>query len=89
VRIRIRVTTRAHRDELAGDRDGALLVRVRSPPVDGKANTAVCKVVARALGVAPSRVTLVHGAGSREKTLELDVADEPAARTALGLPPRP
>lgn len=42
----MRVIPRARRDELAGVRDGRLLVRVTAPPVDGKANAAVCALAA-------------------------------------------
>jgi uncharacterized protein (TIGR00251 family) len=87
VRLRVRVIPRAHRDELAGERDGALLVRITAPPVDGKANAAVCAFVARAAGLPKSRVAVVRGTSSRDKTLELaGVEDEAAVRRALGLP---
>jgi uncharacterized protein (TIGR00251 family) len=76
--LRVRVTPRASRDEIAGERDGTLLVRVTAPPEGGKANKAVCKVIAKALRVAPSRVSVVRGAGSREKLLRIEDLD-PAA----------
>ena len=67
VDIRVRVVPRAKRDELAGERAGALLVRVTAPPVDGKANDAVCRLIAKAAGVPPSRVSVVRGAvGARQ-----------------------
>ncbi len=82
----MRVIPRASRDELAGTRAGALLVRVTAPPVDGKANTAVRKLVARAAGVPPSAVNVVRGHTSRDKTLRIEgVVDPAAARRALGL----
>jgi uncharacterized protein (TIGR00251 family) len=70
-RLRIRVTPRARRDEIRGERGGALLVGVTAPPVDGRANAAACAVVAKAAGVAKSRVTVVRGAGSRDKVIEV------------------
>ena len=76
-RLRVRVTPRAARSEIAGERDGVLLVRVTAAPEGGKANAAVCRLVARALGVAPSRVGVLRGAGSREKVLRLEGVDEP------------
>ena len=85
MRLRVRVTPRAARDELAGVRDGVLLVRVTAPPTDGRANDAVCRLLARSLGTSPTRVAVVRGHGAREKTVELDIADEAAARDALGL----
>ncbi len=50
----IRVTPRASANAVAGERDGALLVRVSAPPVEGKANDAVVAVLAKALGL-PNR----------------------------------
>jgi uncharacterized protein (TIGR00251 family) len=48
-------------------RDGALTVYVREPALEGKANEAVVKLLAKHLGVAPSRLDLVSGASSRVK----------------------
>ena len=47
--------------------DGELTVYVRAPAVEGKANEAVVKLLAKHLGVAPSRLDLVSGATSRMK----------------------
>jgi uncharacterized protein YggU (UPF0235/DUF167 family) len=52
-------------------RDGVLHVRVAAAPVDGAANTALIRLVAGALDVAPSAVRLVSGATSRVKRLEV------------------
>jgi len=81
--IRVRLTPRAARDQIApGDGDG-YLVRVTAPPVDGRANEALRRLVARRAGVAPSRVTLVRGAKSREKVLEIDGLDDATLRERL------
>lgn len=56
-----------------------ITVRVNARPVDGAANEAVRRVLAEALGVAPSALTLVRGAASREKTFAV------AGRTAAQL----
>lgn len=74
--VRVRVTPRAGRNEIAGVRDGVLLVRVTAPPEGGKANKAVCRLIARGLKVAPSRVAIVRGAGAREKVLRVEGASE-------------
>ena len=74
-RITVRVRPGAGRDELLGLRDGILNARVAAPPVDGRANRALCRLVAGAVGVAPSRVTVVRGVRAREKVLELDGVD--------------
>lgn len=67
-----------------GMRDGVLQARVTAPPVDGKANKALCKLIAKRLGVAPSRVTVARGEKSREKLVEVRGIDAGALRDALG-----
>jgi uncharacterized protein YggU (UPF0235/DUF167 family) len=84
-RLAVRVQARASSDALGGERAGALVVRVTAPPVDGRANAAVCALVARAAGVPKSAVTVVRGAGARDKLLEIRGLDEPALRRRLGL----
>jgi uncharacterized protein YggU (UPF0235/DUF167 family) len=69
-----------------GEREGAVVIRVTAPPVDGKANEALCRLVAKKAGVAPSRVTLLKGHTARDKTLDVDGVDIAALRAALGLP---
>ncbi|MEA2224532.1 MAG: uncharacterized protein QOH83_2908 [Solirubrobacteraceae bacterium] len=66
-------------------RDGVLIARVTAPPVDGKANAALCKLIARRAGVAPSRVTIVRGETARQKLVRVEGIDDVALRTALGV----
>jgi uncharacterized protein (TIGR00251 family) len=80
----VRLQPRASRDEIAGERDGRLLVRVTAPPVDGRANAALCKLVARTIGIAPSRVTVIRGAAARDKRLAIHGLDDAALHAALG-----
>ena len=70
--VRVRVQPRASRDEIVGERNGALVVRLTAPPVDNRANEALIRLVAKRLGVAPRRITLLQGARSRDKVLEVD-----------------
>ena len=84
--LRVRVTPRAARNEIAGERDGVLLVRVTAPPEGGKANSAVCRVIAKALCIAPSRVTVARGAGSRQKSLRVEGVDQKRLKAALRPP---
>lgn len=69
--MRLRVQPRASRDEIVGWQEGALRLRVTAPPVEGEANRAVAALLARVLGVAPSRIRLVRGAGGRDKLVEI------------------
>ena len=63
----VRVTPRASANALAGERDGMLLVRVTAAPVEGAANAALVKVLAKALEVAPSAVRIEAGGSARTK----------------------
>jgi uncharacterized protein (TIGR00251 family) len=69
-RIEVRVQPRAAKNELV-ERQGRLIARVTAPPVDGKANAAVTRLVAKHAGVAPSRVRIVRGETARDKLLEI------------------
>lgn len=71
VRIRVRLTPRASRDEIVGMRDGALIVRVTAPPVEGAANEALVRLLARDLAVKRTGVRIVSGATSRTKVVEI------------------
>lgn len=73
--LRVRLQPRAKRNEIVGERDGALVVRVTAPPVDGKANAALCRLLAKALGVAPSTVAVVRGLSARDKIVRVDAVE--------------
>jgi uncharacterized protein (TIGR00251 family) len=81
--VSIRLQPRARRDEVVGERAGAIVIRVTAPPVDGKANAALCAFVARAAGVPPSRVSVVRGQTSRDKVVRVEGIDEELLKNAL------
>jgi uncharacterized protein len=81
--LRVRLQPRARREEIVGERGGAVVIRVTAPPVDGKANAALCALVAKAAGVAPSRVSVVRGHTAREKVLRVEGVEDAALRAAL------
>jgi len=64
---------------VGGAYNGDLKVRVRARAVDGAASAEVLRVVATAFGLSPSSATLVHGAHSRSKLIELDGPEETLA----------
>ena len=69
--MRVYVQPRASRAKVQGVHDGALKVAITAPPVDGEANAALIKLLAKHFGVARSTVSLVAGERSRNKTVEL------------------
>jgi uncharacterized protein (TIGR00251 family) len=81
--VRVRVTPRASRDALAGERQGALVVRITAPPVEGAANAAVLRLLARVLRVPPSAVEVRQGASGRDKLLHVTGLDAASLRARL------
>ena len=75
--VTVRVIPRAAKPGLAGTRDGALLVRLAAPPVDGAANAELIEVIARAFDVPRRAVDIVAGERSRTKSVRI------AGRTRL------
>lgn len=84
--IDVRLRPRGSRDELIGMRDGVLLAKVTAAPVDGKANKALCKLIAKRVGVAPSRVSVVRGEKSREKVVRVSGMTQVEVDAAFGGP---
>ena len=71
MRLQIRVTPRAKRPGVETAGDGTLVVKVREPAEDGRANTAVIEALAEHFGVAKHAITIVHGQSSRRKLVEI------------------
>jgi uncharacterized protein YggU (UPF0235/DUF167 family) len=69
-RLALRATPGARVEGIAVE-NGRLTVKTRAKPQDGAANEAVLALLAKALGVAPSRLQLLRGATSREKLIQL------------------
>jgi uncharacterized protein (TIGR00251 family) len=79
----VKVTSNATSDEIVGWHDNALKVRVKAKPIKGQANAAVCKLLARTLGVAVSQVSIKTGTTSSRKTLWINGLSSEAIATAL------
>lgn len=83
-RIAAHITPRASADHIAGWTGDELRVRVTAPPVDGRANAALVRLLAATLGIAPSRVRVVAGATSRRKLVEVEGLSLAEVRARLG-----
>ena len=81
--VQVLVSPRAASDGIGPMVDGVVRIRVTRPPADGEANDAVRRLLARALGIAPSRVALVAGRRARRKRFA--VSGVPAAAIARRL----
>ena len=58
-------------------------MRVSAPPEDGRANAAVCRVIAKWIGVRASRVTIIRGERSRDKIVRVEGVGRDALERAL------
>ncbi len=70
--LTVRVIPRASKTEIVGEHDGALKLRLSSPPVDGAANDELTAFLAKRIGVSRSSVQVVSGATSRTKTVRVE-----------------
>ncbi len=83
--IAVRLQPRARANEIVQERDGVLVVRVTAPPVEGRANDALCRLLAKRARVGVRSVSIVRGAGAREKVVRFEGIDLEGLRRALGL----
>jgi len=72
VEIEVRVIPRAAKSEIAGERDGRMLVRLSAPPVEGAANGALIELFAKLLDRPRRDVRIVSGEKSRSKRVAVD-----------------
>jgi len=84
VAITVRVIPRASKSGVAGTRGDALLVRLRTPPVEGAANGELVDVLAAALDVPKRAIAIVSGERSRLKRIRVTGIDRRAAASRLG-----
>lgn len=82
--LEVRVVPRAPRSGVAGQRDGALLVRLAAPPVDGEANAALVALVAGLLDLPRRAVTIAAGERSRRKRLKVEGLTPQVVAARLG-----
>ncbi|MFN0132646.1 MAG: DUF167 domain-containing protein [Phycisphaerales bacterium] len=83
VRLAIKAVPGAKSDEIVGPLGDRLKVRVCAPPEGGKANDAICALIAGALGVRRQDVAVVSGHGRAEKVVEVRGVEPGAVRALL------
>lgn len=87
-RLAVRIVPRASREAVVGMRGGVLLVRVTAAPVEGAANAALVRLVAKRLHVASGTVRIVSGLTAKLKVIEVEGLAEAETWRRLGvLPP--
>jgi uncharacterized protein (TIGR00251 family) len=69
--VKIYLQPKASKNEIVGSYRDGIKVKVTAPPVEGKANDALIRFLAKELGIFPSSIEIVKGHHSREKTLKI------------------
>lgn len=85
----VRVQPRASRDEIAGEWQGALRVRLTAPPVEDRANEALRSFLAGCLNVPLAAVRIAGGQRSRNKRIEINGATAAQVQALLAPPAAP
>ncbi len=85
VELDVRVIPRARTTDISGERDGALVVRINAPPVEGAANDALIAFFADALRVPRRAIRIVSGERGRHKRVAIAGVTEARIRGLLTL----
>ena len=83
--IDVRVIPRARKTAVAGERDGAVVIRLAAPPVDGAANDALIEFLAETLNVPRRAVRIVSGERGRRKRVDIDGVTPDDAKRRLSI----
>lgn len=81
--LAVRVIPRSPRSKIDGRRGDAILVRLAAPPVEGAANEALIDLLSREFHLPKRQITIVSGATSRDKRVELAGLSEGDAEARL------
>jgi len=84
--LSIYVQPKASKTEFVGMHGDALKFRVAAPPVDGEANSAVCRYLAKLFSIPRREVSIYSGQSSRNKRIQLMGVTEDRIRTTFNLP---
>ncbi len=83
-RLKLHLTPGARQEGIGGWQGGALRLRVRARPVKGRANEAALRLLADRLGLPRAALSVIRGATSRDKLVQVDGLSEVELRTLLG-----
>ncbi len=70
-RVALHVQPGARRSAVVGMHGDAVKIALQAPPVDGKANRALCRMIAKCCGIPAGAVTILSGESSRNKVLKV------------------
>jgi uncharacterized protein (TIGR00251 family) len=76
--LKVYLQPKSSKNEVVGPYRDGIKVKVTAPPMEGKANEALIRFLAKKFGISPSRIEIIKGIHSREKTLRISatISDE-------------
>jgi len=83
--LKVYLQPKSSKNEVVGPYRDGVKVKITAPPVEGKANDALIRFLAKELGVSPSSIEIIRGHHSREKTLKIsgDVGQDLAKKIEM------
>ncbi len=73
--IKIKIIPKAKINEIVGKENGTWKIKINAPPIEGKANEALIKFLAKTLDVAPSLIEITKGGSSKIKTIKVPMTE--------------
>ena len=70
--IDVKVLPRSSKDEIVGKKDGIYKIKLTAPAIEGKANKALLKLLAKKLGLPKREIRIISGERSRMKSIRID-----------------
>ena len=83
VRLAVKVQPRSSKNQISGEIEGCLKIKLPAPPVEGEANQALVKFLASLLQVPRQDITIIRGETNHHKLIEISGVDEQWLRTRL------
>lgn len=75
VKLHIRVKAGSRKNEIVKTQDGMILIKVKAPAIEGKANKALVNFLSEQLNIAQSKIAIVKGENSPFKTIEINTTE--------------
>ena len=82
--ILVQIQPKSSRNEIVGIHDGRLKIKIKAPPVDGKANESLIEFLAKTFKISKSNIEILKGHTSKLKTIKLLGVNENTYRSIIG-----
>jgi uncharacterized protein (TIGR00251 family) len=81
VRLHLFIQPKSSKNEVVGEHNGMLKIKITAPPVDGEANQALIEFLSKLIKLPKRQITIIKGETGRQKTVEIEGLDLPTAKS--------